>query len=606
MKTAILSLCSLVALTTSVFAYGFEHFITRDGDRLMDGKEEFRFVSFNIPNLHYVEDDMEFERVMPFRMPDDFEINDALETIRQMGGRVARTYTLAVFKAGEPANTPKYVVGPGKFNEEAFQALDRVLAAANRCGIRLIIPFVNNFQWWGGAAEYAAFRGKKRDEFWNDPELIADFKKTVHFVLTRVNTITSVPYREDKAILAWETGNETMCPHSWTHEIAAYIHSLDANHLVMDGYNTTVLRDETIADGAIDVVQTHHYEKDPREMLSHIEASARKAAGKKPYMLGEFGFIGTEGVRMILDAVLRERLSGALIWSLRYHHRNGGFFWHSEPSGGDFFKAYHWPGFSSGEIYDEKNLMGLMRAKAFAIQGQPVPELEIPNPPVLLPIEDVGAIRWQGSAGASGYDVERAESGQGPWKRMAQNASDAEFQYRPLFNDDSAEIGKEYYYRVRAVNSSGTSQPSHVAGPVLVKHRSFIDEFENDSKILIRSNKLYLARNEARKYKEDIHRLNGDRNEWLIYRVEGPMKACKLYSFFADAASDLTFAISADGKEFKKIATQKTDFSAGEGEYGYLRPILYTLDSFPENAQFLKIEFAGPGSLSRIEIQYGQ
>ena len=402
-------------------AGGFEHFITRTGDRLMDGEREFRFVSFNIPNLHYVEDDMTFERKMPFRFPDDYEINDALATIHQMGGQVARTYTLAVYKESDPKGTPKYVLGPGKFNEEAFQTLDRVLALANENGVRLIIPIVNNFKWWGGAEDYAAFRGKKKDDFWTDPQLIDDFKKTVHFLITRKNTVTGVAYNEDKAILAWETGNETQCPHSWTSEICAYIKSLDSNHLVCDGYYTSVLRGESIEDENVDIVQTHHYEKDPRQMIEHIRASAQKARGRKPYMLGEFGFVGTEAIRAVLDTTIEENLAGALIWSLRYHHRDGGFFWHSEPDGGDFFKAYHWPGFPSGEVYDEANLMAVMREKAFAIQGLPTPPLELPKAPVLLPIKNPGAISWQGSVGASVYDVERAESHNSPWETIAED-----------------------------------------------------------------------------------------------------------------------------------------------------------------------------------------
>ncbi len=606
MKKIALSLTVLCLLANWIAAGELKHFITCDGGRLMDGNEEFRFISFNIPNLHYVEDDMKFDRRMPFRMPDDYEINDALETIKQMGGRVVRIYTLPVFKANEPADTPKYVLGPGKFDKEAFQTLDRVLTAANRHGIRIVIPIVNNFKWWGGAVDYAAFRGKEKNDFWTDPQLIEDFKKTVHFLVTRTNTITGTPYVEDKAILTWETGNETQCPHSWTREIAAYIKSLDSNHLVMDGYYTSVLRDESIADENIDIVQTHHYEKDPRDMIEHIKTSARKAVGRKPYMAGEFGFIGTEAIRAVLNTVIKENLSGALIWSLRYHHREGGFFWHSEPSGGDFFKAYHWPGFNSGQIYDEFNLMALMRAKAFEIQGLPVPPLKIPKAPVLLPIRKVTAISWQGSTGASGYDIERAEQKNGPWKRIAFNVSDAEYQYRPLFNDRTAVIGKKYFYRVRARNSAGVSSPGKIAGPIEADRLVLIDELENDAKIFFRSDKLSITHNEARKYKEDIHRLNGTKGDWLIYHLQAPIRDGKVYAFFSGQISDFLIEASPDGKQFVRVNTRKRDYSTGEGEYGYLKPVLFQTNSMPERTRYLKIEFGGRASISRIEIGYGQ
>jgi endo-1,4-beta-mannosidase len=57
-------------------------------------------------------------------------------------------------------------LAPGEFDEEAFRTLDLVLAKANASGVRLIIPFVDNWRWMGGISEYAAFRGKKREAFW--------------------------------------------------------------------------------------------------------------------------------------------------------------------------------------------------------------------------------------------------------------------------------------------------------------------------------------------------------------------------------------------------------------------------------------------------------
>src|SRR4029450_11238004 len=77
-------------------------FITRSGDKLMEGEKEYRFVSFNIPNLHLVEDNMAFEATNEWRFPDEFEITDALTTIKQMGGRVARTYVISICKKTGP------------------------------------------------------------------------------------------------------------------------------------------------------------------------------------------------------------------------------------------------------------------------------------------------------------------------------------------------------------------------------------------------------------------------------------------------------------------------------------------------------------------------
>jgi endo-1,4-beta-mannosidase len=211
-----------------------EHFITRAGDRLMEGGKEFRFVSFNVPNLHLVEDNLSFEEKNPWRLPDEFEITDTLETIRQLGGKVVRTYVISVRRASDEPEIPRHITGPGQYNEEAFRALDKVLAQAAARGIRVIIPLVDQWMWWGGIGEYAAFRGKRAQDFWTDPELLEDFKRTISFVINRKNTLTGTLYRDDKAILAWETGNELANPYSWSREIAAYIKSLDSNHLVLE------------------------------------------------------------------------------------------------------------------------------------------------------------------------------------------------------------------------------------------------------------------------------------------------------------------------------------------------------------------------------------
>ena len=86
-----------------------------------------------------------------------------------MGGTVVRTYVLSVRRTNDSPDVPRHVLGPGQFNEEAFRALDQVLQVANEQGVRLIIPFVDNWHWWGGRAQYAGFRGKTQGRFLDRP-----------------------------------------------------------------------------------------------------------------------------------------------------------------------------------------------------------------------------------------------------------------------------------------------------------------------------------------------------------------------------------------------------------------------------------------------------
>ena len=394
MKRILLSAAAL-SLVASLHAESqLRDFVRVRGDQLVEGGKPFRFISWDIPNLHLVEDYIPFEPGganrpsgtgatsgpgSGWRLPDVFEITDALATVRQMGGRVARTYVLSVRRPQEAADVPRHVLGPGQFNEEAFRALDQVLRVANEQGVRLIIPFVDNWHWWGGRAEYAGFRGKSQDDFWTDPQLIADFKETIRFILTRTNTITGVRYADDKAILCWETGNELQCPAAWTREIAAYIKSLDHNHPVMDGFHTTELREESLAMPEVDIVTTHHYPGTSKSFAQLIRENAARAKGRKPYIVGEFGFVNMQQMADAIQATRETQTAGALAWSLRFRSRNGGFYWHSEPAGGNKYKSFHWPGSPIADEYDETGFMALMRREAFAIRGLPLPESPRPR-----------------------------------------------------------------------------------------------------------------------------------------------------------------------------------------------------------------------------------
>ncbi len=162
----------------------FKDFISAKRDILYEGSKPFRFISFNIPNLLSIEDNMPFTEKNAWRLPDSFEIKDALKSIKIMGGHVARTYVITVHRKNDNVEIPRHVLQSGEFNEEAFKVLDRVLAEANRIGVRIIIPFVDNWKWMGGRPQYAAFRGKNADEFYYDKQIKEDYKKTLSFIST--------------------------------------------------------------------------------------------------------------------------------------------------------------------------------------------------------------------------------------------------------------------------------------------------------------------------------------------------------------------------------------------------------------------------------------
>jgi hypothetical protein len=585
----------------------FNEFISVRGDKLYEGDSQFRFISFNIPNLLSIEDNVPFTEKNAWRLPDLFEIEDALNSIKLMGGNVARTYVITVHRESDTPDIPRHVLSPGKFNEEAFKVLDQVLVSANRIGVRIIIPFVDNWKWMGGKPQYAKFRGKDAEEFWRDKQIKEDFKKTISFILNRVNSISGIPYKDDKAILAWELGNELQtAPVDWINEMARYIKSIDHNHLINDGIQKSELYDKIIESKYIDILSSHHYEKTPLEMLTHIKKNAAKAKGKKPYYIGEFGFISTSGIETILNFIQQEKsISGALIWSLRFHNRDGGFYWHSEPLGAGLYKAYHIPGFHSGNRYDEINLIKLLRVNAYKIQGMQLKEWEIPKAPNLLPIKDTAHISWQGAAGAAYYRLERSLNANGPWETVGNNISDASLAYEPLFNDRNAPLGNRYYYRVFAVNNSGESPPSNIVGPVLKSQQTLVDNMVNYGKIFNYKGKSALMTNNARDFKEDFQRISGDKGTEVIYYVPGKMKDC-IINVFSKANSDVVkLLLSFDGLKYDNLAVNTTDYFSGEGDYQYWRPIQIKSDTISGNYRYLKISFIQTAQIGRVEINYG-
>ena len=586
---------------------GFQNFITAKGDRLYDGDKEYHFISFNIPNLLTIEDNVPFKDKNYWRLPDQFEINDALKSIVDLGGQAVRTYVITVKRDNDPPGTVKYVEAPGKFNEEAFETFDRVLAAANRTGIRLIVPFIDNWKWMGGRPEYSAFRNKDSKIFYVDEQLKADYKATVEYVLNRKNAITGITYKDDKAILAWELGNEIWdAPIDWVNEMAEFVKSIDKNHLVSDGRQFRLVHDEIIESPYIDILSTHHYEPDPYNMLAHIRETADKAKGKKPYYLGEFGFISTTGMADVLDLIIdRDNIAGGLIWSLRFHNRDGGFYWHSEPMGGGLYKAYHWPGFPSGDAYDETNLLSMYREKAYIIQNKPIPEITNPEAPRLLPTNDIAKISWQGSVGAQDYDIERSKSGDGEWTTIGRNVSDANIAYGPLFNDRTAKIGDSYYYRVKARNFAGVSSPSNIVGPIKVDVLKLIDNMKNYAVLYSKSKDVKLETKSTRAYKEDFHRLKGQVGNHITYYVPGSISSFEVFSFSENEKSKLKFAVSNNGKDFNPLSATEASLDIGKLDYNYVPPILVKGEVSSKSNKYLKIEFIEEAQIGRVEISYG-
>ncbi|KAL6615747.1 hypothetical protein ACP70R_038017 [Stipagrostis hirtigluma subsp. patula] len=171
------------------------------------------------------------------------KVTSAMSQAAGKGLSVARTWA---FSDGG-SNALQYQ--PGHYNENTFRGLDFVLSEARKYGIKVILSLVNNYESLGGKKQYVQWAREQGqsigsdDEFFTNPVVKGFYKNHVKAVLTRVNTITGVAYRDDPTIMAWELMNEPRCQsdlsgrsiQSWITEMAAHVKSIDGNHLLEAG-----------------------------------------------------------------------------------------------------------------------------------------------------------------------------------------------------------------------------------------------------------------------------------------------------------------------------------------------------------------------------------
>ena len=493
---------------------GFENFVTREGDRLRDGGSPFKFVSFNIPTLHVNEDGVD----PSWHITDPWEQEDALASVSQMGGNVVRIYTLSV------GSSERHIVGLDDdglllYNEELFVALDHAVALASKYCIRLIIPFVDNARWWGGIEDYVELWNDahpneeplQKEDFWSHPDTQDYYLQVVDFLLNRENTVTGIVYKDDTTILAWETGNELAHEvhkpeeypdfpiddvAAWTALMAAEIKEKDPNHLLIDGrYGVYV---DALLDENIDIVSNHYYKRWEdvanytynlyEEDFLGVETQMGSQS-YKPLLNGEYGFVNVSEMEYMLDLIIHTPgITGALIWSLRFHDSDGGFYFHPdgcaapEDPGEDIecedldgswtVYAYHWPGFSTADQWDETEILWMIREKAFSIRGLEVPDIEAPIAPYILEYTDgptaVPEFVWRGSTGASEYSLWKSESEEGDWVLAESGFNDAEIANTAFIADQGAEPGT-WYYCMKAHNQGGSSDCSLVVGPITIR-----------------------------------------------------------------------------------------------------------------------------------------
>lgn len=215
-----------------------------------------------------------------------------------------------------------------------MQRLDYLLNEARQRNLKLIVAFLDFWDYTGGAQQVRAWYGSqdKNTFFFQDERTKADFKALVRSILMRKNSFNDITYKDDPTIFAWELMNEPNIEpeelvFSWLKEMSSYVKSLDPDHLVSSGGGNVPGFISDINIPTIDFATWHgyplYYNQTVEEMDKQISkycADAAKAG--KPVLLEEFGYARSNpdyvpAYRKWLDTINRHPdCAGWIVWRL--------------------------------------------------------------------------------------------------------------------------------------------------------------------------------------------------------------------------------------------------------------------------------------------------
>lgn len=336
-------------------------FARAEGTHFMIGDGPFRFVGANTAMIH---GDRAREGAA-----------DLFEALARDKVGVIRVWAAGEAVADGRAWHRAYAfrVGPEAWVETTYEHLDHLLAEARRWNIRVIVTLVNRWGDYGGLPQYARWIGlEPHRRHLLSAELSAVlssdtardlYRDHVERLVTRVNTVTGVSYRDDPTIFAWELANELSAQsceadaalYDWTRTMARFIRGLDGAHLIAAGhigYKTELSREswrQVTALPEIGFADVHAYPQNvPGPVNSEglgawLDDRAHLALGVlgKPLVIGEIGFPRddsrfvprAEWFSAALDRADLDGVSGVMVWIYRSwdEHRDSHGIWAEGP-----------------------------------------------------------------------------------------------------------------------------------------------------------------------------------------------------------------------------------------------------------------------------------
>jgi mannan endo-1,4-beta-mannosidase len=253
----VLSSCSMISLFRER-----DDFIRVLGTQLLHNGKPYYFAGANVWYGFYI--------------GSSAETGDRPRLLRELDSLKANgIVNLRILAASEEAyikGSVKPVIqrSPGQLNDSLLQGLDFLLSEMEKRHMHAVLFLNNYWEWSGGMVVYNVWSGQEPVDpddstkgwgafmefsarFYANQKADSLYRDYVRRIVTRTNSVTGRPYRQDPTIMSWQLANEprpgrpgTVAEknlpafYQWIDRTAGYIHSLDPNHLVSTGSEGTV------------------------------------------------------------------------------------------------------------------------------------------------------------------------------------------------------------------------------------------------------------------------------------------------------------------------------------------------------------------------------
>jgi mannan endo-1,4-beta-mannosidase len=259
MKTIVLNSIALIALVSILFSCQPKlNFVKVDGTKFTINDQPYYFIGTNFWYGAYLGADADYgnrDRLLR-----------ELDHLQKLG-----INNLRIVAASEESDfglplSPPFQYKNGEYNETLLQGLDFLLSEMGKRNLHAVLVMNNYWDWTGGMSEYVSWATGETvfdpsvnpshtwdqamnfsARFYQIEEAQNLYRKYINTLVDRKNIYSNTVYKNDPTIMSWELANEprpmkegdaaenVKIFSKWVDATAAFIHSIDPNHLVTTG-----------------------------------------------------------------------------------------------------------------------------------------------------------------------------------------------------------------------------------------------------------------------------------------------------------------------------------------------------------------------------------